>query len=340
MQAEAWLLLIHQIPAKPLYLRARFRRLLAQSGAVALKPSVYALPKTDAHLERLQEVADDVRRRGGESFVCETRFPDRGDHTALVEAFRRERSGDYGRVVAGARAAIGALEGTPAGEAVDPGRRKALARLRRELTRATSVDFFAASGRAAAEAAVRDFERAVARPPEAARRGERTSVWVGRTWVTRQGVHVDRIACAWFIRRFLDKGARFRFVASGGSARRPGEIGFDMPGAEFTHEGDRCSIETLIAGTGPDDPALVRIAGIVHDLDFKDGKFGHPETAGIERLLGGILAAHADDRERLARGATLFDDLYRAFSQRPSVSVPRGVSALRRPRSPGQGGRP
>ena len=153
--------------------------------------------------------------------------------------------------------------------------------------------------------------------------------------MTRRGVHVDRIACAWFIRRFLDPAARFRFVAPGGGPSRPGEVGFDMPGGEFSHQDGGCSLETLIAATGVRDPALERIAEIVHDLDLKDGKFGRPESAGVERLLAGI-TAHLDDPARLERGAALFDDLHRAWSKavKPPLAL---VHATRR--GPARGGR-
>jgi len=92
-----------------------------------------------------------------------------------------------------------------------------------------------------------------------------------------------------------------------------------MPGGEFSHEGDRCSLETLVSRTGVRDPALERIAHIVHDLDLEDGKFALPETAGVGRLLAGMIAAHPDDASRLERGAVLLDDLHRAWSPKPAV---------------------
>ena len=138
----------------------------------------------------------------------------------------------------------------------------------------------------------------------------------GRTWVTRRGVEVDRIASAWLIRRFIDPEARFAFAPSRGHAPRPGELRFDMFEAEFTHEGDRCTFEVLLA-RGPglaDDPALRAIGEIVHDVDLKDGRFGREETAGIAHLIRGIVLAHDDDdAERLARGAAVLDDLHRYF---------------------------
>ena len=138
----------------------------------------------------------------------------------------------------------------------------------------------------------------------------------GRTWVTRQDVHVDRIASAWLIRRFIDPDARFKFVAGKGHVPEPCELRFDMFEAEFTHEGDRCTLEILIERTGINDPALRRIAEIVHDIDLKDSKFGRQETPGIEQLVAGIAMAHKEDETRLTRSSMVFDDLYEYFKRK------------------------
>ena len=138
----------------------------------------------------------------------------------------------------------------------------------------------------------------------------------GRTWVTRRGVHVDRIASAWLIRRFIDPEARFKFVSDKGYVPEPGEIRFDMFEAEYTHEGDHCTFEVLLARLCQPEPALQAIAEIVHDIDLKDGKFGREEAAGIKTLIAGIAAATDDDNRRLERGATVFEDLYKYFGKK------------------------
>ena len=135
-------------------------------------------------------------------------------------------------------------------------------------------------------------------------------------WVTRQGVHVDRIACAWLIRRFLDPEARFGFVAPRDYQPRDGEIRFDMYDAEFTHDGDRCTFEVLLDEAGIKDPALRAVGEVVHDIDIKDAKFGRSEAAGVARLIVGLARRTRDDRERIERGGQLFDDLYESFPQR------------------------
>jgi hypothetical protein len=134
--------------------------------------------------------------------------------------------------------------------------------------------------------------------------------------VTRKGIHVDRMASSWFIRRFIDSGARFKFVPAKGYKPQLGEIRFDMFEAEFTHEGDRCTLEVLMERTGVTDPAVVPIAEIVHDIDLKDSKFGRQETLGIERLTAGICMAQKDDETRLVRGEAVFNDLYEYFKRK------------------------
>jgi hypothetical protein len=135
----------------------------------------------------------------------------------------------------------------------------------------------------------------------------------GRVWVTRRGVKVDRIASAWLVRRFVDSAARFRFVDLEKYSPRSGELRFDMAGGDFTHAGDRCTFETLLARIGRKDQGLAALAEVVHDIDLKDGKFARPETAGVRQLVQGIVAGHAEDEDRLTRGFALLDDLYASF---------------------------
>lgn len=138
----------------------------------------------------------------------------------------------------------------------------------------------------------------------------------GRTWVTRRDVHVDRMASAWLIRRFIDAQARFKFVAPAGYRPRTGELRFDMYEAEYTHEGELCTFQVLLRRFGLSDPALAAIGEIIRDIDCKDVKYGRPETAGIAALIGGIAEAVPDDTERLARSATVFEGLLQHFGSR------------------------
>ena len=110
----------------------------------------------------------------------------------------------------------------------------------------------------------------------------------GRTWVTRRGVKVDRMACAWLIRRFLDPDAHLKFVDAKGYTPEPGELRYDMFEAEFTHEGEDCSFEVLIRRFELRIPGLGTLAELVHDIDLKDGRYGRPETAGLAALVDAV----------------------------------------------------
>jgi hypothetical protein len=138
----------------------------------------------------------------------------------------------------------------------------------------------------------------------------------GRTWVTRRDVHVDRMASAWLIRRFVDPAARFKFVAASGYRPEAGELRFDMYEAEYTHEGELCTFQTLLRRFGLGDPGLAAIGEIVRDIDCKDTKYGRSETAGVSAMLAGIAAGTSDDSERLARSGPLFDGLLDHFAPR------------------------
>jgi hypothetical protein len=299
--ADKWLLLIHQIPPKPGYLRVKIWRRLQRIGAVAIKNSVWALPRSDTSQEDLQWTMREVVAGGGDASLVEARFVEGLTDDAIESMFRAARDADYGAIAADARRAK---------EEPD------VARLERRLAEVAAIDFFAAGGRGAAESAVHARRvRLSPRTPTAA--APRTELR-GRTWVTRRGIHVDRIASAWLVRRFVDPDARFAFVASRGHVAAEGEIRFDMFEAEFTHEGDDCTFEVLVRRCGLVDPALRPIAEIVHDVDLKDEKFERPEAPGIDRLIAGIAIAHADDEARLARGTALFDDLYEYYKRKPA----------------------
>ncbi|HEY2374736.1 MAG TPA: chromate resistance protein ChrB domain-containing protein [Gemmatimonadaceae bacterium] len=138
----------------------------------------------------------------------------------------------------------------------------------------------------------------------------------GRTWVTRTGVHVDRIASVWLIRRFIDAQGRFKFVPARGYRPRPRELRFDMYEAEYTHVGEECTFQTLVRRFGLRDRALTAIGEIVHDIDCKDDRYHRPETAGVAGLIRGIVQAHDTDTKRVDRGAAAFDDLYEYFRKR------------------------
>ncbi|MFN2385237.1 MAG: chromate resistance protein ChrB domain-containing protein [Thermoanaerobaculia bacterium] len=307
-----WYVLVHQIPPEPAYLRAKIGQRLSRVGALPIKNSVYVLPLRPDCLEDFQWIAQEAEAGGGEAFLLEARFTAAKEAEAAVARFRAARQAEYRSLGAELRA----LDHRASGE----GTHGALGRLRRRFEEIAQIDFFSAPGRKEAESMMQKLEWKLSRgsgPPKTRGRGPRDLV--GRTWVTRRGVKVDRIASAWLVRRFVDPRARFRFVDPKAAAPKGSELRFDMVDGDFTHEGDRCTFETLVRRAGIQDPAVAKIAEIVHDIDLKDGKYGRPETTGIHRLIEGVIAAHASDPARVKRGAALLDDLYASY-QKPARS--------------------
>ena len=145
----------------------------------------------------------------------------------------------------------------------------------------------------------------------------------GSVWVTRADIHVDRIASAWLIRRFIDKRARFKFVSARGYRAKPGELRFDMYEAEYTHAGGDCTFQTLVRRFHLGDRALTAIGEIVHDIDFKEERYKRPETAGTAAMIRAIAQSNVSDDKRIERGSALFDDLYAFFSKQPTTGKRR-----------------
>ena len=193
-----------------------------------------------------------------------------------------------------------------------------VARLRKRTGEIGAIDFFGAPGRLPAEASIDAVEARLRRAEKASDTPKpKVEKYRGRTWVTRKNVHIDRIASAWLVRRFVDTKAKFEFVAAGdGYRRKPGEVTFDMFEADFTHVGDACSFETLVDRFGLRDPGLGSLAEIIHDIDVKDGKFARPEAPGIAAMVAGIALACAEDEARIELGGRMFDALLELYRRR------------------------
>jgi hypothetical protein len=129
-------------------------------------------------------------------------------------------------------------------------------------------------------------------------------------WVTRPHPHIDRTACAWLIRRFVDSAATFAFAPDPDGAEALGGTPFDMRGVELGHHEGRCSFETILRKHGLTDPALHEIAAMVHDADLDDDKFRSPEAPGLDAIIRGLGLVIPDDHELLDVTHRLYDGLY------------------------------
>jgi hypothetical protein len=290
-------------------------RRLQRLGAVAIKNAVYVLPFTEQASEDFQWLRKEIGAGGGEASVCRAAFVDGLSDQQIETMFRTARDAEYAQLV------------TAAESGANP------ADLERRLRDVAVLDHFGAPGRHAAEAAIAKLRSGL---PAVRERSHQPAP--PGTWVTRPGVHVDRIASAWLIRRFIDHAARFDFVENQRGPIR-GAFRFDMFDAEYTHEGDRCTFETLLARFNlADDRALRVIGEMVHDVDCKDDKFGRAETPGFERLIAGIVRRNSSDEARLERGAQALDDLYESFGG-TGAPLRRSGGTGGRERTPKQRGR-
>jgi hypothetical protein len=308
---KTWLLIIHQIPPKPDYFRVKIWRRLQQVGAVAIKPSVYVLPNSESSYEDFSWILKEITQGGGDANLSEVRFLEGLTDDQVVALFQDARKSDYEKLIEEVHAVRDELGNfdTNAGD-VNAKFKAQIGKLQKRLDEVIAVDFFDAPQRIAAKNAIsagiarlKGFHN-MAKSPKIAEE------FIEKTWVTRKNVYVDRMASAWLITRFIDKKASFKFVGAKKHAPQKDEVRFDMFDAEFSHEGDMCTFETLIQRFGVSDKALQTIAEIVHDIDMKDGKYQRPEIHGISVVLSGITAARHADEERLRRGQEVFDDLY------------------------------
>lgn len=315
-----WLLLIHQVPPKPGYFRVKIWRRLQRLGAVAIKNSVYVLPRNEQTYEDFEWTMREIVEGGGDASICEARFVEGLSDEQVEALFHAARDADYAQLAEELRKLTATL---PRGRDLsDEARRQAeteITRLTRRFAEVNAIDFCGAPGREAVDGLLAGIEQRLGGTERTAEKSQADRKNVrGRTWVTRQGIHIDRIASAWLIRNFIDPEATFKFVPGKGYRPEKGELRFDMFEAEYTHEGDHCTFEVLVKRFELADPALKPIAEIVHDIDLKDAKFERPEASGIDRLIAGIAMANKDDEGRLTQGSSVFNGLYGYYRRKKS----------------------
>jgi len=299
--AHRFLALFLTLPTAQSAGRMRVWRALRALGCATMRDGVYLLPESAECAAPLESIADDVKRAGGtaELFLLDGR--DETQHARLLALF--DRATDYAALVAAIATA-------------GPGDAKVLRRLRRELAALAAIDHFPGEARRQAEAALAALEaRAGGEPAASAGKIRRlaSTDYQGRTWATRKGLWVDRMASAWLIRRFIDRKAKFLWLDNPKKCPKAA-LGFDFDGAAFTHVGGRVTFEVLASSFGLDrDTALAKIAAIVHCLDV--GGVPVAEAPGIEAVLAGLRAAADDDDKLLAASVRVFDGLYLNYRQ-------------------------
>lgn len=302
--------LILSLPTENATVRMRAWRILKASGAAVLRDGVYLMPEHESCRDTLDLVAADVLSGGGTAYVLRVEEPNGTNFAVLFD-----RSEDYAALLAD----VSKVRKTLTADTV-LGVLKQARKLRKTFANLTDIDFFPGEAQKQANAALQDLELSAARvlAPDEPHPAEGTisrllvSEHQGRIWATRRRPWVDRLACAWLIRRFIDQQARLLWLKSPNDCPLDA-LGFDFDGATFSHTGAHVTFEVLVASFGLEQAALKRLGALVHYLDV--GGVQPPESAGIESVLAGLRETITDDDQLLATASAVFDGLLTAFQQ-------------------------
>jgi len=312
-----WLVLILTIPPHPSSLRVRAWRKLRALGAVPLKNSVYLLPFSPEAYERFQWLTQEVRNDGGEATLLKVDRIENMKSADVILLFQKARNREYAGLAERYRRLLRGLERKSAPRRARP-RGETMERLGKEFDRLREIDFFEAPGsrevlrlKETVEMHLRSREERL--PPSGQAETSLTELQ-GKRWVTRPRPHIDRLASAWLIKRFIDPDAEFLFAPP--DEFPPGAIPFDTLEAEFGHQGEDCTFETLLRRSGLKDRRLRELAEIVHEVDLRDQKFHREEARGIDLAIRSLVTALKDDQELLTLGILFFDGLYAALGER------------------------
>jgi len=293
----------------------RVWRALKSSGCAVLRDGVYLLPTGTPRSAALAEAESEVKAAGGFAMTVELNLKT----SAQLEHVRKlfDRGGEYASLLARIAAAKVAIQRL--------GKRKTdtlVQRLRRMFEELSEVDFYPGQAQLQAKDAVAALESQARKlysggEPHPSKRKLRhldPAKYRNRTWATRKDLWVDRLACVWLVKRFIDRDARFAWIDR--PRDRPGgSVGFDFDGAEFTHVGSRVTFEVLLGSFGLDgDPALASVGHAVHFLDI--GGIPVADAKGLETILRGIKAKARSDDETALEAARVFDLFYAAYAQK------------------------
>ncbi|MGH8349770.1 MAG: chromate resistance protein ChrB domain-containing protein [Pseudomonas sp.] len=303
-----WLTLILGLPTANATERMRAWRALKASGAAVLRDGAYLLPDNGVCREALASVERDILAINGTAYVLPVVDP-HGER--FVELF--DRSDDYTKLSTEIDACRAHLNSENALSST-----KQIRKLRKAYDQLASIDYFPGKPKQQIDSALQGLETAVSRalsPDEPHSRNQPITAlnlgdYQGRVWATRKRPWVDRLACAWLIRRFIDPQAQILWLNTPQDCPVDA-LGFDFDDATFSHVGNRVTFETLQASFELQEPGLNRIAALVHYLDV--GGIQPVEAAGIERVLAGLRETITHDDHLLAAASAIFDGLLAEF---------------------------
>jgi hypothetical protein len=305
-----WLVFSYSLPSKASSSpRVTLWRRLRRIGAIALN-SVQILPEREECLEAFQWLAQEVQQAKGEALIMRVeQFEGLADQD-LIERFRETRREDYAEIDTQAAELEKAVEimAEPDDRTRIQDRLEKLYKHHAEISR---IDFFDCPEAAQVLAHLNHIAHAIAPSPTVAIAATTIEQYQDKQWVTRPRPHVDRLACIWLIRRFINPKAAIRYAKEAA----PNEVAFDMNIGKFQHQGNLCTFEVMVQSFGLDDSGLQVLGQIVHEIDLRDGQYRQPQTSGVDVVLRGWLLANFSDDALEIHGVALFEGLYAALSQ-------------------------
>lgn len=299
-----WLLLLHQLPAKSETARVRIWRALQNMGVVSVKNSVSAVPNTAAFRKDIIEIAGEIISIGGEAIVTEGSFLFGLEVSSLLQSYNSQLDTEFKALANEIRDA--AKEISPSDLMKWDHKRTKFQSKYNILTKRLIAPV---DGDDQCRNSLTAFEKKLKGGAEKSSKKVAVKPSPGSIWVTRKNPHVDRLASAWLIKRFIDTKAEFRFVDMEKYSWDKKHIRFDVFNAEFGHVGDQCTFEVLVENFKLRKPAIRALAEVIHDLDIQDQKFDRRETEGIRMALEGVIRGYSNDEERLQNAMNLLDSL-------------------------------
>jgi hypothetical protein len=298
-----WIVFGYSLPTKSSSPRVTLWRRLRRLGAISPAGGLYVLPANAECIEAFNWLAQEIRQAKGEAVVLRVaQFEGLAD-AQLVALFNAARQAEYAELD---------KQIDPLTKPKSPDRAQwqdALEKLRKQHADIARVDYFNCPSGTRIAARLDALAATLAPPARglaAAVPSARVADYRAKTWVTRPGPFVDRIACAWLIRRFINPRAIIRYAL----VPQPHQVAFDMDEGEFGHRGNLCTFETMCQAFGFNDAGLRALAEIVHAIDLRDARYAHPATAGVETIFEGWQRANLPDDKLELYGIALFDGLY------------------------------
>ncbi|MBK7105973.1 MAG: chromate resistance protein [Ignavibacteriae bacterium] len=314
------LFLVHQVQTKNSKERVKIWRLTKRIGAVLFRNSVYVLPYSEERNEDFHWLCQQIKDSKGDASVFIT-DSNKNEDDELIKLFTVERSKDYEQIIEKLNDLVKAFSEKNFRKNLEENVKKILKQLNQitgEFNDLQKIDFFNSSHSSNVKKIIQEIKQKLLNfvgntGSEEIKLSYSVQNYQRKVWITRAHIHIDRIASAWLIKKFID--AEAKFVFSDNNIFPDDAIQFDTFGAEFGHHGDNCTFETLIKVFRMRDKALQQIAEIVHDIDLKDNKYQRTEANGIDKTIRSISDFINDDQKTLNYCLTMFDGFYNSFKK-------------------------